>query len=49
MLECLCDCDYDVDATVAYILQTMETVIGEWRLYIFIALNTDTTGNCVLC
>jgi len=32
VLECLCDCDYDVDATVAYILQTMETVIGEWRL-----------------
>ena len=32
VLECLCDCDYDVDATVAYILQTMETVIGECLL-----------------
>lgn len=26
VLECLTDCDYDVDATIAFVLQTMETV-----------------------
>ena len=26
MLESLKDCDYDVDATIAYVLQTMETM-----------------------
>ena len=26
VLESLQDCDYDVDATIAYVLQTMETM-----------------------
>lgn len=27
--ECLADCDYDVDATIAYVFQTMETITNK--------------------
>ena len=43
MLESLKDCDYDVDATIAYVLQTMETMKRKYILQnfgLFLTLST---------